>query len=241
MFLKKAIATTALLTSMGGGVAYASLDTSDFIGSLRPYAGVDLQRRHMGMEQAFGGNIWDRNFNQLDLFGGVRFLEYFGLNAGYEFTERKVRNNVLNVGDTRLGSVLTAGDGILSERGKNKINAWHVDFMGFLPICPRYHVELLGSVGLARAHLKMQEIIYAQNGILANNPVVRNYSEKRTLARASLGVQTIMFDHLGVRLSGTWEDTSRFKNLKPIENRSATTLAKVQDSIIYGLGIFYIY
>ena len=54
--------------------------------NLQGYVGFDEQYRYLKMKSGYGDKIFEPHFNQLNVYGGVRVGEYFGVEVGYEWT-----------------------------------------------------------------------------------------------------------------------------------------------------------
>lgn len=229
-----------LLAMFLSSVSFASASSTFNFDNFRPYIGVDAQSRDMKFEDAFGGNIFKEHYPQYDVYGGIRLFRYFAINVGYQESKTKDRTAILGDGDTYLGILIPAGFGTEAHYTEAKIKGAHLDLVGFLPICPRLDVDILASVGVVRNKLSLTDIQTAADNIALPQPIVQTYDDKDTHARVSLGIQKTFYQRVGIRALVTWEDTSRFDDLKPIQSPSALTNVKIEDSLIYSLGIFFI-
>jgi hypothetical protein len=218
----------------------ANIDPQNFFNYVRPFIGADFGERNMGFEQPYGSNIFKKREPQYDIYGGVRLCRYVGVGVGYEKSGLKNRQSRLVDGDTFLGLVIGPGEGPESHDTEVQISGRHIDLMGFYPVIPSMNVELFGSIGLVKNHLKLQDIFVAIDDIPLEDPIYRNYDEKKTVSRVTIGLQTIFFKHVGIRGMLAWEETSRFENLKPIEVPDAVTIVNLKNSIIYNIGLFVI-
>lgn len=205
---------------------------------LHPFVGIDAQGRHMGFQEAFGGNVFKENLPQYNVYVGARFLRYFGVAIGYEETKTKSRLADLLEGDTILGILIQPGDGTQVHYSETQVRGKYFDLLGFWPICPRYCVELFGSIGIVRNTLSLQDSLTVFNNVIEEDPLIRSFSAKKTNARASIGIQKLFCQHLGIRALVAWEDTSRFNNLSSLENPTGLSRVDARSSINYGLGIF---
>lgn len=221
-------------------VASASFDPELSLNSVRPFAGVDFQGRHMDFDQNLGGNLFPHNYPQYDVYIGLRFLRYFGLSLGFEDSRTEDRTARFLEGDPFLGVVLPTGNGRETHYSEAKIKGRHLDLLGFYPICPNLDIDVFASIGLVRNTLTLTDILIAIDDILLDEPIVRTYDNRHTHARASLGIQKTFCDHVGIRGLVAWENTSRFEHLKPLENPAAITNVNVDNSFIYGVGVFVI-
>lgn len=204
----------------------------------RGYLGVDFERRSLRFEENFGDNLFKNKLNQYNVWGALQIYRYFGIGIGFDHAKERDRNSILNEGDSYLGIFLAPGDGIETHYTETKIEGTHIELLGFYPICPRYSLDLIGSIGLARNKLTLLDIFTAQDNIALIEPVVRTYDDRKTVARASLGLQMIFYRYFGARAQVIWEDNSQFNSLKPNEVPNASTNVNLRDSFIYSIGLF---
>lgn len=204
-----------------------------------PFIGIDAQDRHMGFREDFGGNLFKKNLPQLDAYVGVRFLQYFGLQVGYQESKTKPRTANFGPGDIILGIPLLPGEDQI-HYSETRIRGTHLDLLGFFPVCLDWNLELFGSVGITRNALALEDRITNFGGEVVENPLVRTYDVKKTGARASIGIQKIFCQHIGIRGLVVWENTSRFQNLRSLEVPDSVSIVNARRSLNYGLGIFAI-
>jgi hypothetical protein len=203
-----------------------------------PFIGIDGQYRHMNYDDNFGDNVFDDGLPQFDVYAGLRFCKYWGLSIGFENSRNEERTARLVEGDYYLGFFIPAGSGTETHLTHAKIKGTHVDLMGFYPICPRYNVDLLLTIGVVRNTLYLDDLLFAVDDIPVVAPAFRSYKVRDTHARASVGLQHLFHPNFGVRGLVAWENTSEFDNLKPQENPAAVTDVKLKNSFIYSIGVF---
>lgn len=228
----------SLLSGLFSCGSMASYEQSPFGEQVRVYAGADVQQRTMKFEENFGGNLFENRFGQVNIYAGARLFDYFGFQVGFEKTGDKDRTNILNEGEFYLGTLILPGDGIETHVTQTQLQGYYADLVGFLPICPRYNVDLFLTLGLVRHKLQLTDILTEIDGFPVFGDTIRTYENKKTLARVTAGIQSQPFPYLGVRIVGGWENTSRFNHLKSIEAPNAATDVNVKDSYFIGLGLF---
>ena len=228
---------TALFLST---LAKAELQNQHFLRNFQPYIGVDGQNREMRFEELFGGNLFSKNLRETDIYGGIKLFHYFAINIGQEHSKTEDHTVTLVDGDSFLGIILEPGEGPEMDFTQTKIKGNHFDLVGYYPICPNQEIEVFASIGKIRNHLSLTQIQISQDNIPLPSPIVRTYDVKRTNWRASLGIQKTFCQHIGIRGLITWEETSKFKDLKPLEVPDTDTLVRIRSSLIYSVGIFAI-
>lgn len=198
-----------------------------------PYAGIDAQYRYMDAQRNFGGNLFRNNFPQGNVYVGLKFNEFFGAEVGYEATTRKNRTVTLGPGASANGPVLDSTTTV-TYNTTAKIQGPHADLVGFYPICPEYCLELIGSVGVASLTAKYQRTAVILDGTPIN-PVLRTFSNRRAILRASAGLQHMLCDNVGVRGTIGWENTKKFT----ISSKEVAGLStNLKNSWIGSLGLF---
>ena len=75
------VATIALSTTSA-----ALAMTNEWWDGNKPYVGFDAQVRRMSFKGGFGNNLLQHHSPQGNLYAGVKFNEYVGVEAGYETT-----------------------------------------------------------------------------------------------------------------------------------------------------------
>lgn len=237
----KLLKSSALATLLSFSVSAVTQANEGLFGmgkNLNLFVGVDGQMRSMGFEDRFGDNLFAKHLGQYDVYGGVRLFRYFGLMLGYEKTSNKGRSVVINEGEEYLGILLLPGDGIEGHRTQTEIKGVHFDLMGFFPLCPKYNVDIFATAGLTRNHLRLEDNFFSQDGFPLVPVVLNHWDAKKTMSRFTAGLQSVFFEHVGIRAMVGWENTSKFKDLKPLENPASLTILKSKNSFVYGVGLF---
>jgi hypothetical protein len=206
-----------------------------------PYVGADAQRRSMEFKQDYGKNLTKQNYPQGNVYLGLKLNQYVGLEVGYEFTKTLKKSTTANGTEIRFGQVFFPDiDTINGFDTKTKIRAFHGNIVGFLPISEQYCLQLIGSVGVARAKIKIVHDVPIENNIpnTAFAADHRVFSKSKWIPKIGLGLQHMVTCQLGVRAMAGWEGTNRFKDIKPT-NVTSTLVGRTKDSFNFGVGLFY--
>lgn len=228
----------------------ASATTAETIWGVTPVFGVDAQLRHMDFKGGLGENIFKHNSPQANAYVGLNFNDYFGIQAGYEVSSRRAKTVTLIPPFVSAGVNVTPGVNPFTGRplvssveytSISRIKGPHVDLVGYLPLsfCNPCRIALTGSVGLAHLRVAARRQVTAVNGgapIGTNNPSF--FRGHKTVLRLMGGIQHYICDTVGVRATVTWENTSRFRNLKFTSLNGVSQIIKPKNSINYGLGLF---
>ncbi len=203
--------------------------------NLVPYVGADAKWNQMKFKNSAGGNVIAKNYPQGNLFAGLKFNEWVGVELGFENTAKKNRNVTLPGGANFFGVELPPGGSDFHVSTKTKIDGFNANVVGFYPIMEECSLSLFGSLGLARLKLKTRASF-----TVGSDPEVtmRNFVKRTLVPRATVGIQKMLNECIGVRAMLTWEKTSAFKTIYVKETESATFI-RPKDSASVGLGIFY--
>jgi opacity protein-like surface antigen len=205
--------------------------------TLSPYAGIDIQSRHIGYETGYGSNLFPKSFPQANLYAGLMLTEMFGFEFGYERTQQKSRTSHLVTGDNSLGFIIPEDTSIVYH-SKAKISGPHFNILSAWCVTPEYPLEIFGSLGAALLTAKFSRSSVSIDGV----PTVsqRTFDHNKVVARISLGTQYALLDNLYLRGTLTWENTSKFKLFarEPVFSGPIPQI-KLKDSFSYGIGAFY--
>lgn len=234
-----------LLAASGALVAGLSLSTAAVASimdwDLVPYVGADAQWRRMDYKKDFGQNLTKKNYKQGNLYAGLKFNEYVGVEAGYESTGTIKRNATVIAtnmfGTTFPGAI--AGQS-LEWNTRSKISGFHGNLIGFLPISDDYCLKLFGSVGIAQLKARTRATATTLNGIPLIPNIVLNFTKRKWVPRLSLGLQHMFYEQFGLRATATWENTARLK-MSSRDQSGGTRIysAYSRDSVTLGVGLFY--
>lgn len=203
---------------------------------IQPYVGLDAQVRHMSFKQGFGDNMFKHYSPQGNVYGGLKFSRYVGLEMGYEFTQTRSRDSKLSAGDVSLGSKVEDIMEACSFHSKAKLKGPHMDVVGFYTFDNRYPLQLIGSVGVSvlTATFERQTVQVASQ---ATN-TVRKIERTKAVARLGGGIQHMFTKNIGARLTVNWINTARAKAYSNDLISPAATI-KPKNSTVFGLGMLW--
>lgn len=204
--------------------------------NLGPYLGFDLELRDMGFKQGYGDKVFEKQYPQANLFVGLMFNEFFGIELGYEKTLKRSRNSSFTGGDVVLGNIATSGtSGKFQSHGE--LYGPNINFMGVYKPCEAYPLEIFGSIGGSYLTAKFDRNLFEFNDGPAS--LLRTFEQDKALWRIAIGLQYVIADCIGVRTSLKWENTSQMR-LYTRELLANPPQIKLKDSLIFGLGFYYI-
>ncbi len=226
-FLNLFIGMTILLCMTTQAKASVSL-------SLTPYIGIAAQALNQKMPGSFGGNVIKGDYAQANIFAGLRFCDYLGIEGGYETTPLQTYMTAVPAGSTVFDAAVVNPPEMHS--GKSQIRDWHASLVAFLPITDQCF-KFLASIGVTRAKVFYYDYIMADAFSVINPFAFSNtFAASKTVLRLGAGAIYMINDCAGVRALVGWNNTSRFHQIKSKED--VTRVIKLENSWNYGLGFF---
>src|SRR6185369_7714596 len=109
-----------------------------------PLYGLDLQWWRIKNS----GN-WDAMFVTslvgVDVFLGAKFLENFGINLGYQETDKRVKGVFVPAGSNATGNVVNNTGGGVTFKSRVRITGFYWDLVGYIPTDNGF--EIFASIG----------------------------------------------------------------------------------------------
>lgn len=228
----KALAPIVLL-------AASSVAVADAWYGISPYAGFDAQLRDGGYRKGFGDNILKRSYPQGNVYVGLRFNDYLGIEVGYEHSKEEFASAAIVEGDSYAGQVQAPplpGANVypLVFNTRARIRGPHLDLVGFYPLCNN-QTEILAYIGAARLNFVAQSINVLSGGDPVDPPGINSFNKRKTVLRAGAGVQHKVFKHVGIRATVGWENT---QTIKAVDKETGIHQIKLKDHILYGFGVY---
>lgn len=221
---------------------------SNSLGLNSKYIGVDagIQRGGFNKYETSQSNF-KKSLPKANFFAGIKFNDYLGVEAGYEFSLNRGRNATFNVsnqedfmgiGGSALGLTGTQTSDVAN---KYKISGFHFGVTGEYPISASHNpLSFIGYVGIKNTTLKtLSKIIdHPVSGSIGD---IYKLKSTKNILRLSLGLQYMLRENIGIRLSSTWENTSKFSPEKSYQFSPAAELAseKLKNSMSYSLGVVF--
>lgn len=231
------VVSVAMITLLTNATSNAS---NQWWQDYRPYVGADAQVRRMDFKGGYGDNLLQHHSPQGNVYGGIRFNECIGIEAGYESTITRTREVTLHTGDIAAGAPIPAGMSPAVFKSKMKIKGPHVDLVGFYSFREDVPVQLIGSVGVSFFKGTVQRI-----GVSMGNPPqpgrIRALSKRKPILRLMGGLEYKWNCHLGARATIGLVKTSKLVIFSNDGLAGAAPEIKPKDSTVYGLGLFWIF
>lgn len=204
-----------------------------------PYLGADFQFRETPLHDGQGDNIFASQFQQGQLYTGIRFLEYFGVEATLSKTNIKNDARTFGGNNVVLGVFIPPAGPTEAHQSQAELKSFSINAIGFYPIPfdKRCRTELIGSIGVARSHPKFIDDLTSLNGVPLTVPQSFSFDKRKTILRLMAGLQYKLTRNIGLRGSFTFEDTSQFRDIRSNEPGNVRNIA-FKNSYIFGLGIY---
>lgn len=222
--------------------------------NLKPYVGIDQQVRHIQFDSGFGDNLFHKNYLQSNLFAGIKFNEFFGVEVGYEWTYRRTRSARVPEGEILLGQLVPRG--LNDTVNSFKIEGFHISLLGDFQVPKHDKLHFTVRVGLARLKSNLifrpigvsgievdedgDEFPFAQinsDAEIAENSL--SFTSKKVVLRVGAGIQYNLTQHVTIRGTIDWENTAKFDQLVAI--KSSPLRAGLKNSINYGIGLSWLF
>ena len=214
--------------------------------ALNPFIGFDAGVRHHNFDTDYGRELFRRNYPDTNFYIATQICEYWGLEVGYENSYRQNKNQFYFGNDPTLGFVPGADLNRL-YLSDAFVNGWHLDLLGFWPICRKLGTELTGTIGVAwlKAHFQttmIAEAIGNSEGTLGSTAYWQSGST--TLLRGGIGIRQMLGCHLGARLQIIWENTSNMSASVEVPELQAFSMPGIyqvnsNNTFVATLGFFF--
>jgi hypothetical protein len=211
------------------------------------YFGIDEQVKRVQFETGYGKGMFAETYRQTSPFVGVKFNDYFGVEAGYKITHSKTRVSELHGGDTQLGVGLGNRVNLISDRNKYKAKGPYINLVGYYPIF-NGDTYLFGSVGISRIKHQIDSTpiaygVYIRRAEMdgKTNESVRKFSKTKITPQLTFGIQHLITKHIGIRTHIGIEQsrTTLNTNAYDIGHRNDTQYTvKLKNSTYLGVGFF---
>jgi len=226
----------ALITTSAALIASSAVHAENQWG-LTPYVGADIQSRHMNWGKNLGDNLFAHHAMQGNIYFGVKFSEYFGVEGGYESSAKKTRTVTASPGDVLTGTPLP-GASLNQFSMTSRISGPHISAVGSVSLSDLHRLKLSGLVGIAslKSSLSRQKIGSTTFGVFAPFPGTPvPFVKRKNVLRLGAALEHMLTDTWGVRGSVIWENTNK---LKSYAQNGFSGVAQAKNSFACGLGAF---
>lgn len=235
--MKNKIIISSLISSavlLNPGISFAKMNNF----KLTPYGGVDVGMQHFGFKSGYGDNLFKKRLPKGNIFVGLKFNDYFGIEGGYETTVNARRRATLSPGEINLGIQVPAGY-TFNHTTRIKSAGLHIGITGEYAFTKfNNNLSIFGYAGIKRTKIQLTRNINSINGGTASgmNYLNHNHENSKNIARISGGLQYSLCNHVKLRALVGWENTSKLKAYSFNSNNDRIE-AKLKNSVSYTLGI----
>lgn len=216
-------------------IIFVYLISISYISSaMTSYIGYDNCIRNMNWSRNFGGNLFIKQYPEMDFYFGLKPSEYFSFQFGYRVGVHSFDR--VSVGNTVIfGNTINASEKHMTEA---QFRAWHAELVGYIPInCP-YYVYIFGSVGLTRFELFQSDRVYKSGNTAILPPALSaTFCSQRIIPSLGLGLEIKLDDRSSIRIKFGWDNTENFYNIKSVQPWDTSSVLKLKNSYSYGIGV----
>jgi predicted porin len=192
-------------------------DSSNFcIKDISPFIGADIGRSRVEMKKDFGEKIFRKNATFYNLFAGLDFNEYFGVEFGYQRDNTRRDKQSLVTGDVIMGlspvhAAFSPEDYDTFLRIKNK----YFGITAQYPIAENLSLTVLFAP--TKTQVKAGHTFIAFNGTpipqvdIDDFLYARTYKKSKIVPMVRVGAKYKFHERLAFRANVTWMGTSRIK------------------------------
>lgn len=208
----KSIIVVGAMLAAGSAVAM----TDD----VKPYIGLDYYQAWMRGTTASGtADILPRSYPGATVYVGARFMEYWGIEVGADWSARKKKT--VSFGNTPFGAA-----NLITRVRRQGV---HADIVGFLPVNECF--DLLGFIGFGWVKPKGNEIITVGGTTLDDESIG---IKGRGVARLGVGASWMVTEMVGLRAKLGWENTRQLR----FDGANSTAQRPFRDTVAMSLGAF---
>lgn len=204
-----------------------------------PYMGLEVAQTNMHCKDFYGKNVFGKNPISFDFFGGIKWHENFGVEAGFGFQTNRRKSERVNEWDSHSGEIIEFSR---YEVHRTKLKAKHIymglfaehQFFGFEDI------KVKGLLGYSSTTVYgIQEVIEDDGMVFTAELIERfahTYRQKKTILMAKLYASYAITDNIDLGVVATWKDYSKFK-IKNREQNTAADREEIRLRDVYSIGV----
>jgi hypothetical protein len=228
---------------------------------VEPYVGADAFVRNMRYKDE-PTHPFQENLDTFQPFVGVKLNRYFGVEVGYQRSEKGTKERFFNQNESPSffgGGPLTLNGGpgptnyTLDIMTTNMVRGWNFGVLGFYPICPKT-TDLYLKVGYSKLRQDAEVRFSAVEESLGVFAVAANdyhhFHDKAGMLSLSLGLKQKFTHNLGGRVFINFDKTSRLKDhsdslllqtmsTAQASSRGGSLDVRTHNSWGVGVGLFY--
>jgi opacity protein-like surface antigen len=198
-----------------------------------PYVGAEAIQTNQQFKNEFGKDGFKKNPLDLSVFGGFKFTKHFGLEAGWEQQLKKKKS--LTVG----GSVIIEDEEFSGTANVNTTVKGRHPYLGIFGEYKYDAWKFQAMLGASFSKVKATVAVDSISGVVPDQYVVGStigMTKSKVIPMVKLSALYNFTECFGVRVTGTYRNTSQLKLTTPVD--SDMTI-KLKDTFGLGLGVVY--
>jgi hypothetical protein len=186
--------------------------------NVSPFIGIDLGQSRLELQQKFGEKMFRKNSTSYNLFAGLNFNQYFGMELGYQKDNTRRSNATLVAGDFIPGfdkpipGGQFEGNPSVFDNVKLKQQNKYLGITGKYKIYQKFHLNAM--LGLAYTKTSA-EYTQRQSGIAIFTPtqldgflLKRTYKKYKIVPIARIGASYTINQNFSIRTNILWKKLS---------------------------------
>lgn len=205
---------------------------------VRPYLGFDKQLNHMRFKEKYGNNLFPKHYQQINVYGGLKFNNCWSTELGYISTASKNKYSTLYTGDFSLGAQVPEILSPATFKSYIKVRGFHLGIVNTFCKDEWENLRLLWGAGFSFLRAEAQ-----RDGVSLGIPPIkgsiRTFKKQKAVLRL-LGAAEYKFNNnLGVRGSVCFIQISKMVINAHVVPGSFTPIIRPKDSVICSVGAFF--
>lgn len=189
-------------------IAAAGSTNAFMIDDFNPVIGVDYYQAWMKPKTHYD-RIFPKTYPGASVYVGVRVLDIFAFELGYDWSKDVAKDWTLSRGETFFNRTI---DRTVSGKTELRRAGGHLDLMGILPIiCDCFELFATVGYGWVQPRIEIENISIRPGTTLHSAAIVSLSGGGRSVLRTGLGANYMVTDNLGIRAKLGWETTSSLR------------------------------
>lgn len=197
------------------------------------YLGIGMLISKMNMENDYGQNVFAKTNQGINLSVGKMFNKHFGIEIGFEPTNNKYRQAIVNAPDNVLGLPVLRPYRFEFYNTTLKKPKYYLGLVSRLYINDTSFINLIAGAALIKYQLNSTLV---SNYLVPNFNMCRHFHTNRILPMLKLEFEKIITNNLGIKASLGWINSNKVQ-INSIEQ--SNLLVKLKNTTDFSLGIKY--
>lgn len=205
------------------------------------YMGTDAQIRSMKLKKGFGDNLLHKTHPQGNIYVGFSLSDNINIEIGRESTMTRTCTSALTTGECSAGIPVVEPLSPVIFKTKLKIKGPYASLVFSYPF-ENYPIKFLGSIGVSAIKGTSERKTISFSKYSVQSGTVRTMSKHKEALRLMCGIQYLTTSGLGFRSTISFVKTRKIVIKKDDMHPSIyIPIIKLKDSIVYGLGAFWVF